>query len=157
MKYVVRLIPLLGLTFAVFCLQAQDALPQQQDTLRFRVSGACDMCEQRIEQLVRRKGIFRAYLSAERQLQTLIYKPAVVEPIRLDLSNAQSGHDTKIRKSRKAAYESFPECCRYRGNSGNMHAGGEGLSVGYPLSEKLTAVVEGDSLVGIKLQHSVGE
>lgn len=94
-------------------LFAQQKLPKDS-TVTFWVNGVCGMCEDRIEQTFKRKGISSADWSTNSKEVTITFDPSLITVDQLHRWIAAAGHDTKLRQAKSAAYLSLPDCCRYR-------------------------------------------
>lgn len=99
-------------------LLGQSLFAQQKvtrdTTVTFWVNGVCGMCEDRIEQTFKRKGITSADWSTTSKEVTIVYDPSQITVDQLHRWIAAAGHDTKLHKAKSAAYMSLPDCCRYR-------------------------------------------
>lgn len=99
-------------------LLGQSLFAQQKvsrdTTVTFWVNGVCGMCEDRIEQTFKRKGITSADWSTTSKEVTITYDPSQIRVDQLHRWIAAAGHDTKLHKAKSAAYLSLPDCCRYR-------------------------------------------
>ncbi|MBC7884363.1 MAG: carboxypeptidase-like regulatory domain-containing protein, partial [Saprospiraceae bacterium] len=82
--------------------------------LTIPVSGACDMCKDRIETTAKNViGVIDASYDLEKKILTIEAQPIFQ---RSELVNAllKVGHDTDGQKSPDEIYESLPACCYYR-------------------------------------------
>lgn len=112
MKYII--IGVIGLLSVTQNLRGQDQTLHGDTTVTFRVEGLCDMCQERIEKSLKRKGVLSAHWSADSKLLEVHFDPALASLPKLHQWVSEAGHDTELRKARKAAYDALPECCRYR-------------------------------------------
>ena len=87
---------------------------QRDTTTVFRVEGLCDMCQERIESSFKRKGVYAAHWNVGTKLLEVRFDPQMVSVEKLHQWVSDAGHDTELRKARKAAYDALPECCHLR-------------------------------------------
>lgn len=83
-------------------------------TTSLGVSGNCEMCRERIETALDRKGILSAYWSKEEQKVFITYRNDKFEEIQLHNIVAMVGHDTEKVKADNVVYNNLPPCCHYR-------------------------------------------
>lgn len=83
-------------------------------TTSFTVYGSCEMCKERIENALDRKGIQTAYWSVEEQKVFVTYQSDVFSEEQLHNIMAMVGHDTEKVKSDNIVYQNLPGCCHYR-------------------------------------------
>lgn len=83
-------------------------------TTSFIVYGSCEMCKERIENALDRKGIQTAYWSVEEQKVFVTYQSDVFSEEQLHNIMAMVGHDTEKVKSDNIVYQNLPGCCHYR-------------------------------------------
>lgn len=82
---------------------------------KFKVSGKCEMCEDRIEDAAERvKGVTDAEWNAKTQTLTLVYNDAKTTVAKVQKAIAAAGHDAGAVKASDAAYNKLPGCCQYR-------------------------------------------
>ncbi|HRQ51614.1 MAG TPA: carboxypeptidase-like regulatory domain-containing protein, partial [Agriterribacter sp.] len=97
-----------------FTFTAAGQNNNNSETIAFKVSGACGMCQQRIEKAAGIKGVRSAQWNVHTQMLTLTYQPSVVDPEKIHTRIAAVGHDTELKKATDKAYNALPECCLYR-------------------------------------------
>ncbi len=90
------------------------AAAQNYTTTTFKVSGACGMCEDRIEKTYKKKGIQSADWDINTQQVTISYDPAKFTAEKLQKMAADAGHDAELYKATEADYKALPDCCLYR-------------------------------------------
>src|SRR6188768_2448632 len=95
-----------------FGLAAQ--VKNKDSTVSFRVSGACEICKERIGKAVQIKGVRSADWNVDSKMLTLVYNPTIVSLLRVHKIIAGVGHDTELEKAKDAVYNELPECCHYR-------------------------------------------
>lgn len=103
-----------------FHLHAQQA---KDSTVHFWVNGLCDMCKDRIENAVKKKGVSAASWDDNTKEITISYDPSKIKLIHLHQWIANVGHDTKLRTATTTMYNSLPECCKYRDMDKATHDG----------------------------------
>lgn len=84
------------------------------ETTSFKVSGACSMCQQRIEKSLGIKGVKKAKWNVNTQMLALTYEPSVISLEDIHARIAAVGHDTELKKATDKTYNALPECCFYR-------------------------------------------
>jgi outer membrane receptor for ferrienterochelin and colicins len=108
------------ITILLFLLPALHSLAQlnknafADTTVTFKVSGACEICKQRIEMAVKVKGIKKAQWNTESKMLQLVYNPSQVSLDKIENKIIAAGHDLENKKAADKTYESLPACCRYR-------------------------------------------
>jgi outer membrane receptor for ferrienterochelin and colicins len=96
-------------------LSAQNGKQKGTDTtVSFKVSGACEMCKQRIEETVKIKGVRSAKWDVNSKMLTLVYNPVILSITKIHKRIAEVGHDTELEKAKDAVYNALPACCHYR-------------------------------------------
>ena len=78
------------------------------------VNGVCEMCKERIENTLHKKGILSSSWNIQTKILTITYQPAVISLVGIAKRLADAGHDNKLKTASTAAYKSLPDCCRYR-------------------------------------------
>ncbi|MGH2552918.1 MAG: carboxypeptidase-like regulatory domain-containing protein, partial [Chitinophagaceae bacterium] len=110
--------------------KAQSVKTIKADTIKFRVSGVCEMCKDRIEEAAKGKGVEKAEWDVDSKMLTLYYYPALTNPERVQQRIANAGHDTPLKIAKDNVYLQLPDCCRYREPGiGNHNDGGDNNSV----------------------------
>jgi hypothetical protein len=103
--------------FAAFLLLIQYSANGQagkDSATSFRVSGACEMCKDRIENTLKLKGISSAIWDVDSKILSLIYNPRKIGLLKIHKLIAEAGHDTQLEKAVDAVYNELPACCHYR-------------------------------------------
>ena len=80
----------------------------------FTVYGDCEMCKERIETALDRKGINTAYWSLKDQKVFITYQSDIFTEEQLHNIVAMVGHDTDKVKADDIVYQNLPGCCHYR-------------------------------------------
>lgn len=83
-------------------------------TTRFNVSGACEMCKERIERVLKVRGIRSAEWNINTKILDITYDPRISNLTKINKLINQAGHDTQFGKAKDADYDKLPECCHYR-------------------------------------------
>src|SRR6187401_1074494 len=86
----------------------------KDSTVTFRVSGACEMCKERIEKTLKIRGVRSADWNVDSKILTIIYNPGIVSFLKVNKIIAEAGHDTELEKAKDAVYNELPSCCHYR-------------------------------------------
>jgi hypothetical protein len=76
-----------------------SAQPVKDSTIIFKVSGACEMCKQRIEQTLKLKGISSAVWDVDTKMLALSYNPQKISFSKIHKLIAGAGHDTELGES----------------------------------------------------------
>jgi copper chaperone CopZ len=100
-----------------------------QNTVTLKVSGACGMCEDRIEKAAKNIiGVLEATYDLENQLLKVEVEPFFIKK-ELIQALLDIGHDTEGEKASDMVYNLLHECCHYRNvddHSGHEHAENDG-------------------------------
>ena len=83
-------------------------------TTTFKVSGACEMCKERIEQVLKIRGVKHAVWNIDTKSLQLVYNPNVIALSKIHKLLAGAGHDTELEKAKDVLYNELPACCHYR-------------------------------------------
>lgn len=94
-------------------LSAGSALAQAQQTDRFKVSGNCEMCKERIEKAAALPGVSSAVWDVKTKQMKVTYDAAKIKNEAIQQKIAAAGHDTEKQKTTQAVYDKLPECCQY--------------------------------------------
>jgi len=86
----------------------------KDSTVTFRVSGACEMCKERIEKTLKVRGVRSANWNVDSKILTLVYNPGFISLVKVNKIIAEAGHDTELEKAKDAVYNELPACCHYR-------------------------------------------
>lgn len=113
MKAIINLIFIFSLVILSNLVNAQEK-KKKLETCEFKVSGVCDMCEQRIEHAALIKGVRYAEWDKEKQMLKVIYKTKHTNEQAIHEAVANAGHDTGKVKAPQESYEKLPACCAYR-------------------------------------------
>jgi hypothetical protein len=94
--------------------QAPTPKPIKKSVISFQVEGTCDMCKDRIEKALDKKGIYKAIYETKSKLLTVTFDPRKLEEIQIHNMVAMVGHDTPLVSASEVVYQNLPDCCRYR-------------------------------------------
>lgn len=107
--------------FTIFILLALGMLSNtalaetaKDTTVIFKVSGACSMCKDRIEEAAKGKGVVWAEWNEINKNLTLIYKPTKTTLDKVKERIVLVGHDVAEQKANNDTYKALPACCHYR-------------------------------------------
>lgn len=100
---------------SVFNSIGQSEKIKTKDTLIFlKVSGACEMCKDRIENAMKIKGVKSAVWDMDSKILNLVYSPLILTMSKIHRKIAAVGHDTELEKAKDVVYTQLPSCCHYR-------------------------------------------
>lgn len=106
---------ILLMLLAGFDLFAQAGKDKIKDTIViFRVSGACEMCKERIETALNIRGVTSANWDVDSKMLKLEYNSSLITLSKIHRKIAEVGHDTEFEKAKDAVYNELPSCCHYR-------------------------------------------
>ena len=114
MNFIKGIISLLLMISPFIPAYSQDTKQTSDTTVRFWVNGLCEMCQDRIQNALKHKGVRQATWDIPTREVEVVYDPAVITLDKLHKWIADVGHDTKLRKAKNITYQSLPDCCRYR-------------------------------------------
>jgi copper chaperone CopZ len=101
-----------------FCLFvkgfSQEKASSDKVKVQFKVEGICDMCKTTIENAAYLKGVKLAQWDKNSSIMTVVYKPEKINEDAIHKSIAAAGYDTEKVKTTDKAYNSLPNCCRYK-------------------------------------------
>ncbi len=80
----------------------------------FAVSGACNMCKQRIEKAATDANASSATWNAETHILTITFDQAKTSQEKIQQKIAEAGHDNGTYKASDKVYNKLPDCCHYR-------------------------------------------
>ncbi len=91
-------------------------------TARFKVFGACGMCEDRIENAAKMRGVTTADWDVNTGMMTVVYAPDKTSLTKIEDRILEVGHDLAGRKAPDEVYSKLPKCCLYRDMASTGHA-----------------------------------
>ncbi len=83
-------------------------------TETLKVSGKCQMCIARIEKIATENGAASADWDLKAQMLTIVFDPSVTSVDNICYKLLKAGHDSGGIRAKDKAYNSLPECCKYR-------------------------------------------
>lgn len=115
MKSFIYILSFILLSMISFKATTQPLERSVKDSLiSFKVSGACEMCKERIEQTLKLKGISSPVWDLDTKILALSYNPKKISLSKIHKLVAAAGHDTELEKTPDAIYNELPACCHYR-------------------------------------------
>ena len=83
-------------------------------TAKFKVSGNCGMCENRIEKAANSvEGVATAEWNKETKMMEVKFDDSKTDIDKVETAIAKVGHDTPQHKATAEVYNSLPGCCKY--------------------------------------------
>lgn len=106
---------LLAVLFSGFTSTAQVKKAVSADTaIQFKVFGVCVMCKDRIEGILKVKGVKTAGWDIDTKQLSLVYNPSIITLDKIENRIVAIGHDLEIKKAKNIIYSQLPPCCHYR-------------------------------------------
>ena len=103
------------LFFTGMVTHAQNINLTTGDTaISFKVHGVCEQCKDRIENVLKVKGVRSAVWDMESQQLSLVYNPAKISLDKIENRIVAVGHDLENKKAKISVYNALPKCCLYR-------------------------------------------
>lgn len=100
---------------ASFAFSSYSMRPPKKTTIAFKVFGVCEMCKERIESALDRKGVYKAVYNYNSHMVTITYNPQIfTKEEQFHNIVAMAGHDTEVIKADNVVYSNLPDCCKYR-------------------------------------------
>lgn len=78
-----------------------------------KVSGNCEMCQQRITTAAKIKGVQTVSWNMETQMLVVTYDSSKITLDKIEQRIAAAGHDTEHFKAPESAYKALHKCCKY--------------------------------------------
>lgn len=108
-----KIITIVCLVVVVFSAHAQKRKKNAKHTLK--VDGVCMMCKKRIEKAaLKTKGVKFANWNVKTHELVVIIDERKTSTEKVASNLAKAGHDSKIIKATKEAYDNLHHCCKYR-------------------------------------------
>lgn len=83
-------------------------------TEKFKVSGNCDMCKNRIEKAALSiEGVSKADWNKETNMILVTFDDSKTDVHKIHMAIAKVGHDTEMHKANDEAYSELHGCCKY--------------------------------------------
>ena len=112
---IIRFFTVLLLIFSGYTSSSQDNKAASSDSsIRFKVFGTCEMCKNRIESVVKGKGVKAAVWDVNTKMLSLTYNPSKTTLDKIQKRIVTAGHDLENQKAKIAVYNSLPDCCHFR-------------------------------------------
>jgi outer membrane receptor for ferrienterochelin and colicin/copper chaperone CopZ len=86
----------------------------EDSMVSFKVSGTCIQCKDRIESVVKGKGVRSANWDMENKTLSLTYNPSQTNLAKIRKKIVAAGHDVEEMKAPEKTYKALPACCHYR-------------------------------------------
>src|SRR6187551_2361951 len=83
-------------------------------SVTFKVLGACSQCKNRIEDVVKGRGVKMVNWNIESKMLNLTYDPTQISLDKIQNRIVGAGHDLENKKAKDAVYNELPSCCHYR-------------------------------------------
>ena len=93
---------------------SQDKKLFADTSVAFKVSGACEMCKDRIETTAKIRGVKKAEWDVDSKILSLIYNPSLASLEKIQNRIVAAGHDLEDKKTKDVVYNALPKCCHYR-------------------------------------------
>lgn len=93
---------------------SQDKKLFADTAVAFKVSGACEMCKDRIETTAKIRGVKKAEWDVDSKILSLIYNPSLASLEKIQNRIVAAGHDLEDKKTKDVVYNALPKCCHYR-------------------------------------------
>ncbi len=98
------------------CLISVTGFSQQPDKLsiaRYRVLGACEMCKDRIESVLKIPGVAYSRWNAETNLLYVAFDSTRTGRVQMLRKISDAGHDNELFIAANKTYNRLPACCHY--------------------------------------------
>ena len=100
--------------FTIILITGMAINPPKKTICSFKVFGVCEMCKERIENALDRKGIYKAVYNFKSEQLTVTYNALLFKEEQFHNIVAMVGHDTEEVKADNVVYSNLPDCCKYR-------------------------------------------
>ena len=91
------------------------ASAQTTKTESFKVYGNCEMCQDRIEGVLKKKdGVLKRTWNDDTKILLVVFDPAKISLTQIKQKIADEGYDTDEIHATDAAYNSLSKCCQYK-------------------------------------------
>lgn len=125
-------------------LIAQLPNTELKDTsITFKVFGTCEQCKDRIEKVIKIKGVKKGIWDVDSKLLNITYNPSQVSLDKIENRIVAAGHDLVNKKAKDKVYKALPDCCHFR-EMENMYQENETDTTKKETTEK--AFLKADSL-----------
>lgn len=113
MKTIIRII-FITILFASVSTTYSQGKVKPVKTVEFGVSGACNMCKERIKNATLIKGVKFAEWNKETKILKVVLNINKTTVDNIHNAVAKAGHDTEKVKAPDEVYNNLPACCAYR-------------------------------------------
>jgi copper chaperone CopZ len=93
---------------------AQDVKNTAYVSTSFKVFGACDQCKNRIEKVLKIKGVKMVNWDVDTQILAVEFSPIQISIEKIQNKILSVGHDLVDKKAKDIIYSELPDCCHYR-------------------------------------------
>ena len=114
MKYSIYILFFFCFIFTNVISHAQEVKKAQTTTTTFKVFGACEQCKDRIELVIKIKGVKTGIWDVDTKMLSLEYDPSLVSLEKIQNKILLAGHDLEGKKAKDVIYNALPACCHYR-------------------------------------------
>lgn len=105
---------ILNLTIGLILISSFSVFSQEIKSEKFKVSGNCGMCENRIETAVTGlEGVSKADWDKETKMLAVSFDESKLKLGDIHKAVAKVGHDTEIEKASDDVYNALAGCCQY--------------------------------------------
>ncbi len=88
---------------------------QTTKTESFKVYGNCEMCQDRIEGVLKKKdGVLKRIWNDDTKILTVVFDPSKITLTQIKQKIADEGYDTDEIQATEAAYNNLSKCCQYK-------------------------------------------
>ena len=91
-----------------------NKIATKDTSITFKVFGACIQCKNRIEAVVKGKGVKKVNWDIDSKILSLTYNPSQVSLEKIQNRIVGAGHDLENKKAKDNVYNELPSCCHYR-------------------------------------------
>ena len=104
---------MISLTFTALLVLSLMAAGPKSETIRIKTSSQCDMCKERIEEVLAfERGVKSSELDLETQVVTVTYKAGKTTPEKIRKAISKVGYDADDVPADEKAYKKLPACCK---------------------------------------------
>lgn len=109
-----------SILFMSFIMGSRAYAQETLQTKSFKVFGACEMCKERIEHVLKIKGIRSANWNVNTKIMDIVFDSSLVTLEKIENKILAAGHDLEKRKAKDVVYNNLPACCHYREEEENQ-------------------------------------
>ena len=109
-------VKLISLVFLLFFVGTAGLIAETA-TMKFKVYGNCEMCQDRIEKAALSvDGVSKASWNKETKIIEVTFDNAKTDVHKIHQAIAKAGHDTQMHKAKDEDYNKLSGCCKYKRN-----------------------------------------